>query len=360
MNMRRRFLLTASFLVLSSFPALSGTVPSTADLSVTKTGPAQAAADTDITYTITVVNNGPDQAGAASMTDNVPANTTFVSFVQNSGGSWSCSSPQVGSGGTISCSNNALPPNSTSIFTLVVHIDSGTGPGTAITNVANVSEPTDPNDENNSSAATTFIPTPESDLGVTKAADSDQALADSDVTYTIQINNFGPDDATNAQWNDTLPQNFNSNDMTFVSLQQTSGPTWSCTTPAANSYGTVVCTLATVPNGSNSTFILKGHIPPGTPSQMIYSNTASVTSSHDPNSENDSSTADVAVVSAAPSLTTQASGGVLLGGSISDTATLSGGQSPTGTISFFAYGPNDNNCGSNPAFASSVSVNDNG
>src|SRR5438046_2847757 len=35
-----------------------------------------------------------------------------------------------------------------------------------------------------------------------------------------------------------------------------------------------------------------------------------------------------------PSLTTQASGNVQLGGSISDTATLSGGNSPTGSITF--------------------------
>src|SRR6266481_4528571 len=46
----------------------------------------------------------------------------------------------------------------------------------------------------------------------------------------------------------------------------------------------------------------------------------------------------------------------MLGGSISDTANLFGSQSATGTIGFFAYGPNDSTCSGNPAFTSFVDV----
>lgn len=45
-----------------------------------------------------------------------------------------------------------------------------------------------------------------------------------------------------------------------------------------------------------------------------------------------------------PTLKTTASANVTLGAAISDTATLSSGYSPTGTISFRLYGPNDSMC----------------
>jgi hypothetical protein len=60
------------------------------------------------------------------------------------------------------------------------------------------------------------------------------------------------------------------------------------------------------------------------------------------------------------SLTTQASGGVALGGSVNDTATLSGGSSPGGTITFQVYGPDDTSCSSAAVFTSSKNVSDNG
>jgi hypothetical protein len=46
----------------------------------------------------------------------------------------------------------------------------------------------------------------------------------------------------------------------------------------------------------------------------------------------------------------------LLGGSISDTATLSGGFSATGTITFYAFGPDDAMCGTSPVFTSFANV----
>src|SRR5438876_825977 len=47
---------------------------------------------------------------------------------------------------------------------------------------------------------------------------------------------------------------------------------------------------------------------------------------------------------ASPSMTTSATATATAGGTIQDTATLSGGTSPTGTISFSIYGPNDATC----------------
>jgi hypothetical protein len=55
---------------------------------------------------------------------------------------------------------------------------------------------------------------------------------------------------------------------------------------------------------------------------------------------------------AVPTLTTEATTPVTLGDPISDTATLSGGNNPTGTITFTLYGPGDADCSGEPAFIS--------
>ena len=61
-----------------------------------------------------------------------------------------------------------------------------------------------------------------------------------------------------------------------------------------------------------------------------------------------------------PTITTNATPTVPLGGSITDTATLAGGNSPTGTLSFAAYDFNDPNCAGAPVFIDTETVAGNG
>lgn len=71
---------------------------------------------------------------------------------------------------------------------------------------------------------------------------------------------------------------------------------------------------------------------------------------------------EIACPKSSPTLTTQATSGQL-GGSISDTATLSGAStSPpaTGNITFQAFGPSNSTCNTPAAFTSTVPVNGNG
>jgi len=68
----------------------------------------------------------------------------------------------------------------------------------------------------------------------------------------------------------------------------------------------------------------------------------------------------VVVGMTAPNLTTTASAAVALGGSVSDTATLAGGVSPTGSITFNLFGPNNATCTGVPVFTSTVPVAGNG
>ena len=68
----------------------------------------------------------------------------------------------------------------------------------------------------------------------------------------------------------------------------------------------------------------------------------------------------VVVDSAAPTLTTQASGSAIFGGQTTDRATLAGGFVPAGSITFLLYGPDDATCGGTAVFSSTRPVAGNG
>lgn len=132
------------------------TVVASADLGVTKTGtPDPVTAGQNLTYTITATNRGPSAAANASVTDTLPAGTTFESL--SSPGGWSCTTPPVGGTGTVSCTRASMPTG-TAVFTLAVGVPESTADGTPISNTASVaSTTTDPNPGNESATATTLV-----------------------------------------------------------------------------------------------------------------------------------------------------------------------------------------------------------
>ena len=89
----------------SSAPPLTQTViPPAADLSITKVdGPDPIAAGANLTYTIRVTNAGPAAAQSVTLSDLIPANTTFVSFVAPAG--WTPTTPTQGGTGTVTATN---------------------------------------------------------------------------------------------------------------------------------------------------------------------------------------------------------------------------------------------------------------
>ncbi len=68
----------------------------------------------------------------------------------------------------------------------------------------------------------------------------------------------------------------------------------------------------------------------------------------------------VVVSKSTTTVVTKASSATTVGGTITDTATLTGGFSPTGTITFTLFGPNDATCAATAAFTSIQSVSGNG
>src|SRR5262245_26657806 len=57
----------------------------------------------DVTYTVTVTNNGPSAGGGVTLTETIPANMTFLSV--SAPGGWSCGAP---SGGLVVCSTASM------------------------------------------------------------------------------------------------------------------------------------------------------------------------------------------------------------------------------------------------------------
>ncbi|HKR02720.1 MAG TPA: M36 family metallopeptidase [Pyrinomonadaceae bacterium] len=122
-----------------------------ADLSATQTvAPNPVTTGSDLTYNITVTNNGPARATDVTVTDNVPAGTTFQSATAPAG--WSMLTPNVGEGGTVTFTKASLAAGDPAFFTLVVKTDCGVATGTNISNTVTVagSRP-DTNTDNNSS-----------------------------------------------------------------------------------------------------------------------------------------------------------------------------------------------------------------
>ena len=128
------------------------------DLSVTiSDSPDPVAPAGNITYTITVTNDGPRDATNVTLTDAVPANTAFVSFTPLSGGT--STTPAVGGGGTITSTTSSLAAGASASFILVVQVSPSADAG-AISNSASVSgNQNDPNTANNTANTSTTVPT---------------------------------------------------------------------------------------------------------------------------------------------------------------------------------------------------------
>ena len=122
-------------------------VPS-ADLVVTKTGSSdQVAQGFEVSYAITVANNGPEATTGVVVTDNLPGGFVFVSATSTQG---TCDEV----GGTVTCSLGGLGINATSTITIVA-LASQLG---SFVNVANVtSTKFDPVETNNTASEGTAV-----------------------------------------------------------------------------------------------------------------------------------------------------------------------------------------------------------
>ncbi len=127
-----------------------------ADLAITKTdSPDPVTTGNDLTYTVTVTNNGPDAATSVTVTDDLPPETTFVSCASTGGGV--CG----GSGNNRTVTFPLLTSGQSETITFVANVNCSVADGTAISNTASVTSFTpDPDLSNNSATATTTASNP--------------------------------------------------------------------------------------------------------------------------------------------------------------------------------------------------------
>ncbi|MGH9753919.1 MAG: VWA domain-containing protein, partial [Blastocatellia bacterium] len=145
-----------AFTRMASATAVVGDVPVGADLSITQVAsPNPVVTGSNVTYTLTVANNGPGAAANVVVTDNLPASTTFVSCSSTNGGT--CS----GSGNNRSITFTSLAAGASATIDLVANVDCSAPDGTVISNMATVGSSTpDPDVSNNSKTATTTASNP--------------------------------------------------------------------------------------------------------------------------------------------------------------------------------------------------------
>lgn len=125
---------------------------STADVSINKTGPATVPATANITYNLAIANAGPIAAAGVTVTDILPAGTTFVSAASPQG---PCSFT-----GAVSCSLGTIANNGSATVTITVASPNSAGP---IVNTATVVSTTpDRNTVDNTSTWTVTVTTPPS------------------------------------------------------------------------------------------------------------------------------------------------------------------------------------------------------
>jgi uncharacterized repeat protein (TIGR01451 family) len=261
--------------------------PST-DFSVTIAGsPDPVNAGTDLTWTVVVTNNGPSTASDASLTLPLPVPTTFVSIAAPAG--WSCSTPTVGTNGTITCSLTAtMNPAAQATFTIVSNVPSTVANGTTLSATASVSAAADAipaNDSATASVTTAAV----ADIAITKTRTASLVIPGGPLHYTITVTNNGPSDAASATMTDVLPA-----PLRFTALSVPAG--WSCSTPAAGTNGTISCSTSPMAARGVATFALDVVVDPATSAGTAINNTATVTTpTSDPNSANNSSTSSAAV-----------------------------------------------------------------
>ena len=138
---------TTSALRASQFEGFTGSA--VADLSITQTAsPNPVLTGSNVTYTIAVANEGPGTAESVTVTDDLPANTTFVSCAAT--GNAICG----GSGNARTVTINSLAAGESIVITLVAGVECSLADGTPISNTATVNSSTPDVNPNNNSITT--------------------------------------------------------------------------------------------------------------------------------------------------------------------------------------------------------------
>ena len=214
-----------------------------ADLSVTVTdGVIGVTAGTNVTFTITVHNNGPNPVAGASLSD--PFGAAFT------GETWTCTGvacPAAAGTGSLSEVLGALPSGAQATFTVVASVSpTATSP---LTNTATVAPPSgivDGTPANNTATTSNALDAASADIGVALTSVSSSVLAAAAYSYAVEVTNAGPSVASGVAATVTLPAG-----ATLGPLPATDATEgWTCAAPVGPS---VTCSHVTLLGASEST-----------------------------------------------------------------------------------------------------------
>lgn len=272
-----------------------------ADLSLKKSGPSQVTVRDQVTYSVTVSNNGADTASTVSMTDTLPAGLGFVSVTPPAG--WTCpTTPAVGQPGDIICTRPDLTVAAGAQTFQIVARATSSG---SLANTARVT-----------SATRDLTPGNNSESVSTEAIKASPAIS----TVASPGGTVGSVTVTDTA---TVSGGFNPTGSVTFRLFSDSG----CAAQVFTS--TVALTAATATSAAYTPTAAGTYYWTAVYSGDALNNQA-ISPCRAPNES-------VTVAKAKPSLSTQSSGDNLVGAPVSDTATLTGGFNPGGTVTFRLY-----------------------
>lgn len=177
-------------------------VSAVSDLALTKSGPASAVAGTQVTYNLSVTNNGPSTATGVVIRDVLPLGVTIDS-VAGSGGA-TCNAGIPGNAAVpTTCSYGTLAKTASRTMTVVVTVDPDFT-GSLTDNARADSDVFDSNAANDLGTVTTNV-VGNADLGVSIAATPNPVIAGDVLSYRLTVRNNGPSVARNVTATVPLP-----------------------------------------------------------------------------------------------------------------------------------------------------------
>jgi len=294
------------------------TVVAAADLSITKTTSSTFTVGSNASYTLTVVNGGPQSAaGTITVTDTLPTGLTYVSAT---GTGWACSN----SSGTVTCTRAGPVTSGTTLPAITLTVAVGAAAAPSVTNTASVSSNTtfDQDASDNSSSVTSPVTVP-TDLTIAKSHTGNFTQGQSG-TYSITVTNSGGVASSGTVTvTDTLPAGLTPGTAT--------GTGWTCNTAGQ----TVTCTRSDALSGGASYPAISVPVNVASNSALSLTNTATVSGGNDSNAGNNSSS-DPTTVNGVADLTVAKThaGNFIQGqnGTYTITASNAGGAATSGTV----------------------------
>ncbi len=233
--------------------SVTAAVTTRADLATKVDTPDSVIAGTQVSYAITVTNNGPSDAQGVGITVNLPP----VARLESTNG---CDEDPRGAP---TCSLGTIAAGASRQVTVVAAVDSAAlGGMQAQLGVRSETPEARPGDE--SLARDTAVGA-RADLVITTRDSVDPVIAGRPLTYTVTVVNNGPSDARDVVVNGELPAT--------VSFQATDG----CAEDDQPGGGLEACALGNIPAGSSKSFTISVLVDPD--ATGVITNRADVTSS---------------------------------------------------------------------------------